>query len=198
MYDFYIPTNVALMLARYPRLWGLCGGWGIDVFLNRYTRQHKDIDIAISRNDQMEMRAYLEKRGYTCARVVAGRAVDWDRDEWLAAPINAIWCSHPYFTPGALEIHLDDVDEHYFHLQYDQTISLETKRAFLIKPGDMHLQAPELILLYKVFLSRSQDTRDFYRILPALDAQRRAWLYAAIACKRPYHEWLSALAQHSR
>ena len=37
----------------------MAGGWAIDLFLGRETRNHQDIDIAIFREDQFELRRHL-------------------------------------------------------------------------------------------------------------------------------------------
>ena len=41
------------------RPWFVAGGWAIDLFLGRETRNHQDIDIAIFREDQFELRRHL-------------------------------------------------------------------------------------------------------------------------------------------
>ena len=39
------------IFAEYDRPWAVCGGWGIDLFLNRVTRPHEDVDFAVLRKD---------------------------------------------------------------------------------------------------------------------------------------------------
>jgi lincosamide nucleotidyltransferase A/C/D/E len=40
------------------------GGWGVDALLERQTRPHKDLDIAIQEKDVPTLRQFLEARGY--------------------------------------------------------------------------------------------------------------------------------------
>lgn len=40
------------------------GGWGVDALLEKQTRVHEDLDIAIDHRDMPLTRALLEKRGY--------------------------------------------------------------------------------------------------------------------------------------
>jgi hypothetical protein len=42
------------VLSSLRRPWFVVGGWALDLFLGRETRSHKDIDIAIFREDQRE------------------------------------------------------------------------------------------------------------------------------------------------
>ena len=42
----------------------LDGGWGVDALLEKQTRPHKDLDIAIQEKDISKFREFLEARGY--------------------------------------------------------------------------------------------------------------------------------------
>jgi len=41
------------------------GGWGVDALLEKQTRPHQDLDIAIQQKDVSKLRNLLETRGYT-------------------------------------------------------------------------------------------------------------------------------------
>jgi len=41
--------------------WFIAGGWAIDLFLNRETRLHEDIEIGIYRKNQMQLYRFFEK-----------------------------------------------------------------------------------------------------------------------------------------
>lgn len=45
------------------RIW-IDGGWGVDALLERQTRPHKDLDIAIERKDVPKFRDILTAQGY--------------------------------------------------------------------------------------------------------------------------------------
>jgi lincosamide nucleotidyltransferase A/C/D/E len=40
------------------------GGWGVDALLGEQSRPHKDLDIAIQHGDVLNLREFLERRGY--------------------------------------------------------------------------------------------------------------------------------------
>ncbi|MBK7126671.1 MAG: hypothetical protein IPH65_12265 [Dehalococcoidia bacterium] len=50
-------ARVAALMSAYPFPWALCGGWAVDSWLGRVTREHADLDIAVFESDQ---RALLE------------------------------------------------------------------------------------------------------------------------------------------
>src|SRR6267378_1134309 len=45
------------------RIW-VDGGWSVDALLNKKTRPHKDLDIAVQWKDVPQLRNLLEARGY--------------------------------------------------------------------------------------------------------------------------------------
>ena len=46
------PREVAAFFAELDAPWWIAGGWAIDLFLGRQTREHEDIDVQILRRDQ--------------------------------------------------------------------------------------------------------------------------------------------------
>jgi lincosamide nucleotidyltransferase A/C/D/E len=55
------------LLGRGIQIW-IDGGWGVDALLERQSRPHKDLDIAINQKDVPKLRRLLEERGYKEAR----------------------------------------------------------------------------------------------------------------------------------
>jgi len=45
------------------KIW-IDGGWAVDALLEKETRQHSDLDIAIQRKDIIQFREYLQTQGY--------------------------------------------------------------------------------------------------------------------------------------
>lgn len=43
----------------FSRPWFVAGGWAIDLFLDRVTREHSDIEIAVLREDQLALQRHL-------------------------------------------------------------------------------------------------------------------------------------------
>ena len=61
---FTVPQRIAELLSDLPSLWAFCGGWAIDLFIGEVTREHEDVEIAISRTEQHRLRSYLDERGW--------------------------------------------------------------------------------------------------------------------------------------
>lgn len=189
--DFVEPRRIAALLAAYPRRWGIGGGWAIDLFLDRVTREHKDIDIAILRADQKPMYTYLEARGWSLEQAIAGELIPWMARDYIELPVHTIWCRNPRYTPDFLEILFNEAAGDTFLFRRDPAIRLPIAQAFIAAPGGLPILAPEVALLYKSnnpALPKNQA--DFAHALPALAPAARAWLAAALRRTNAHHPWL--------
>ncbi|UUZ94882.1 hypothetical protein LJK87_10420 [Paenibacillus sp. P25] len=87
------------------RSWAVAGGWAIDLFLGRATREHHDIEILIFRQDQVNLREYLQ--GWDFRKVVAGEVKPWSPGEWLELPIHETYAEK---SDQKIEILLNEFD----------------------------------------------------------------------------------------
>src|SRR5881296_1047429 len=88
---FEPPRRVADLMRNFDRPWFIAGGWALDLFLDRETRAHADIEIAIFRRDQETLWRHFS--GWDMEKIVPGggdpKRQAW-RGEWLAPPIHEI------------------------------------------------------------------------------------------------------------
>jgi hypothetical protein len=90
------------LLSDFRRPWMIAGGWAIDLFLRRVTREHQDVDVAILRADQREFRTYL--RGSEFDVIVGGRPEPWRAGEWLDPPSHEVHGHRSEGGPREIEI----------------------------------------------------------------------------------------------
>src|SRR2546426_8275085 len=85
------PRHVAAIMRGFERPWFVAGGWALDLFLDRETRAHEDIEIAIFRRDQEAIWRHLSD--WAMEKIVPGggdpKPQAW-RGERLAPPIHEI------------------------------------------------------------------------------------------------------------
>jgi|SRR5215469_1556092 len=185
---------MATLLTSLPITWGFCGGWSIDLFVNRITRSHKDVDVAILRKDQRLVFDFLRQRGWTLEQAVHGKLLPFQQDEFLRLPVHTIWCRNASSSPDFLEILLNESDGEQFLFRRERSIHCPLSEAFVNSPSGLPILAPELALLYKSNDLSSMDNRlDFHSALPLLDEQRRHWLTQALVRLSPEHAWLKDL-----
>ena len=197
--SFADPLSIAALLADFDRPWCFCGGWAIDLFLGEATRPHKDVDIALVRPDQLAAQAYLLERGWTLEKAVDGQLVPWAKGEFIALPVHTIWCRHATYKPDFLELLFDETDGGSFLFRRDRSITLPLERMVLQSAVSLPILAPEIVLLYKAkSFELIENSADFAAALPALDADRRAWLRAGLSKLHPEHPWLEKLRGEDR
>lgn len=194
MNDFTAPQKVARLLGDVRCSWGVAGGWALDLFLDRVTREHQDIEVAIFREDQLILREYLRSRDWSFEYVHNGKLFPWPIGESLVLPVHEIWCQIPNGPLRRLEVLLNERKADAFVFRRDSRISAPIDRTFIRSNSGIPVLAPEIVLLYKSKRSvEPKEQMDFSIMLDALDSQRRQWLFESIAVAHPEHAWLAAL-----
>ncbi len=173
--------------------WCVCGGWAIDLFINRLSRPHKDVDFAIWRRDQLALCAYLTGRGWTLKKAINGQRLPWTEGEFIELPVHTIHCRNPNAQPDFIEILFNEMNGHYFLFRRNQSIKQPLADAMVQLESGIRILAPEIVLLYKAKNFSDKERSDFEIALPFLDFERRAWLREALLTIHPGHEWLSQL-----
>jgi hypothetical protein len=204
--DFPSVSLIAEQLSGFDRPWMVAGGWAIDLYLGRATRPHKDVEIAIFRDDQLDLRTHLA--GWTfdyMTRVPERPRAAWAEGMWLSAPIHEIWAApaelgpveHPGAHPLALEILLNERSADAWLFRKEPTVQLPIPRAIVQTASGIPVLAPEAVLLYKSGwtsgICRDVDDADFAHTAPLLPPDARTWLHQAIARGNPNHRWLRQL-----
>lgn len=186
------PEKVGALLAELKCPWYICGGWALDLYLNRVTREHKDIDIAVARSDQWLVREYLRRRGWRLEKVSGGTLSPWLDGEWLELPIHGVWCRNEQHSPPFVEVLLNEIDADGFRFRRDQSIVLARHRMWFVSRSGLPALAPEVVLLYKS--SEPETNRgDFNLAVAHLSEDGRAWLRASLARLCGAHPWLTDL-----
>ena len=80
--------QVAGLMRGFPHPWYIAGGWAVDLYLGRETREHDDIDVVILRKDQFELQRYLTNWAFV--KVVDGQRLPWTDRERLDLPVHEV------------------------------------------------------------------------------------------------------------
>ena len=204
-------ARVAELMSSFPHDWALCGGWAVDAWLGRVTREHHDVDVAIFVEDQLELTELL--RGW---QVVA------HDDHWRGTnpifpgvPIveGEIWDGRAVELPGHIHARAEDGFEFEFNLNErdagewlfnrEPRIALPLTRCTFDCGWGFAAASPEVVLFYKALPPlwrdeprappRPHDEADFAALLPSLSPEQRGWIGESIAVIEPWHPWLSRL-----
>ncbi len=171
--------------------WAVAGGWALDVFLGRQTREHADLDLAIWRGDQHKLRAALIP-DWAPEVVDNGVLRRWNADEWLSLPIHEIHARAVTRAQPPLELLLNERDDTAWIYRRDTQVRRELDRTIMVRDTIPFL-SPEIVLLYKSKAPRLTDEADFRVASPALTPEQREWLRLAINRSDVDHPWLGDL-----
>jgi hypothetical protein len=170
--------------------WFVAGGWALDLYLERVTRPHADIEIAIFRRDQAALRAHLSD--WRWQKVVSGQLSAW-QGERLDSPLHELYCTNERAEPQQLEVLLNEAHDAEWVFRRKRAVTRPIAECYLTSAAGVNILAPEIVLLYKAKDPRAKDEQDFAAVLARLEAERRAWLRAALVTCYANHHWLNRL-----
>ena len=213
MADVKALLEVGRTMARLSAPWFVAGGWAIDCFLGRTTREHHDVDILVFRRDQSLLHSTLAE--FPLRRVIPhpegltnrGTEAEWSAGERLELPIHQI---NVYRTADEdlaradaaaanpehrwwFQIMLGETDGDDWIYRRNPAIRRPLAQIGFCPPGGLPHLAPELVLLFKSKQMLAHDRADFASAAPAMDSESRQWLRQALVLTAPDHEWLGTL-----
>jgi hypothetical protein len=171
--------------------WAVAGGWAIDLVLDRVTRSHHDVDVAIFREDQMALRDVLG--GWTFEAVVEGDRRPWPAGMWLDLPTHELYATPPNGMGSTFELLLNERDGDDWVYRRDPAVRRPIANALVARRAGLPVLAPEVVLLYKAKAPRPVDEEDFVAVLQALGAEPRAWFAEALDRCHSGHPWRKRL-----
>jgi len=194
---FWQPLTVqqtAELMAGLDVAWWIAGGWAIDLFLNRSTRNHNDTDVLILRKDQTHVARHFAKLDWEWWAVDRpGHLQPLEGDEIVAASIHDIWCRPDRRSPWALQLMLGESVGDRWIYRRDSHVTLPLSEVGLRTADGVPYLAPQVELLFKSQSPRPRDEADFSLAAPALQAPARQWLASAISRADTSHHWLTRL-----
>jgi hypothetical protein len=172
--------------------WGIAGGWAVDLFIGRESRPHADVDIAVLRADQSQLRSQVAGR---FEKVVERQLAEWSPTEVLELPVHEV---HVRWPDGyQLEFLLNEQDRQSGEWVFRRDARIRRPLAAAFMQGRVPYLAPEIVLLYKAKAPSTKDDADFRGMLSHLQSDQRSWLRHALDVTAPGHRWASILSQEA-
>lgn len=180
------------VMSGYGGAWGVAGGWAIDLFLDRQTRPHDDLDVAVLRHDQENLRRHLGAA--RVEKVGAHGLSEWTLSERLEPPIHEIHVQYP--DSFHLEFLLNECNRktNEWLFRRDVRVRRSMSAAFGSNHGIPYL-SPEIVLLYKSKAPEAKDDADLAAILEHLSSDQREWLHHALTMTTPGHHWTDVISR---
>ena len=173
--------------------WWIAGGWAIDLFLDRETRPHEDLDVGVLRRDVGEVlssipdwEAFEAKDG-----ALTRLAHTTPRSE-----VNSLWCRRLGTQAWKLELMLDESEGDFWVYRRDPRVRRNLQSLVYHSSKGIPYLAPEVQLLYKAKHARPRDELDFKSVVPHLSGEARSWLHQSLVRTLPLHSWTYMLECH--
>lgn len=181
--------QVTSFMAGFNKTWFIAGGWAIDLFIGKETREHKDLEIALFRKDQLNLKAYLED--WEFMKVIKGEFHTWE-NEFLDLPIHEIHATNK-LNGDKIEVLLNETEDNDWKFRRDLRIAYPLNSVWSYSETGIPYLNPEIALLYKARNAREKDQKDFMTIKDYLDNEKKQWLRYALELHEPEHKWLKFL-----
>jgi Aminoglycoside-2''-adenylyltransferase len=184
------PREAALILTECPVPWYVAGGWAIDLSLGRETREHEDLEIAISRVDFAAYRAFIvgldrfdlyDAGSGRVSRLADGQEPNQENHQiWMYERDAHVWRMDTFLEPR---------DARTWVSRRDPRIQVPMADAVRRTAEGIRYLAPALVLFMKAKHARDKDDLDLTVTLPTLDQTERRWLADSIDLVHPSHRW---------
>ncbi|MFZ5353142.1 MAG: hypothetical protein ACOZCL_10530 [Bacillota bacterium] len=195
--------------------YAFCGGYAIELFLDREIRAHGDIDISVYWNDRDKIILYMKSLGWDiyemCGNGVVHKINDINNQLRIKRNIfcKKSDCELVKLSPCSqedmyylefdhsgqtrlnfLEFLFNDRTKIDFLYARNKSLTRSLSRAVLTRIGIPYL-APELVLLYKsTDIERDGYQLDYDEVICAMDSEQKQWLLNALITMYPTgHPW---------
>ena len=187
------PHDAAEWFANVSVPWWIAGGWAIDLFLDRETRAHKDLDVGVLRRDVGAVLGSIQGWEVFEAK---DRALTRLSHTTPRSDVNSLWCRKLGTQRWKVELMLDEAEGDLWIYRRHPGVRRTLEGLVYQSSDSIPYLAPEVQLLYKAKQARPQDELDFEAVVPNLSAEARNWLYQSLVHTLPSHPWRHKLERH--
>ncbi len=194
--------------------WAFCGGYAIDLFLNKETRKHGDIDICVFENDRNRITEYMLANGWLVYQFLgqgklrvlsAGDRSEFGRNLMCLKDgcklVKFYPCAekdvvlHEFFHTGIehldyIEFLFNQVQKDHFIVKQEAGLTRELHKTILYNQ-ELPFLAPELALLYKASNADLPEYQHDYELaISHLDDEQLSWFRNGLEILYPQaHPW---------
>jgi hypothetical protein len=184
------PADAARWLQGASVDWWFAGGWAIDLWLGRQTREHSDLEIGCFRSDLPSFAGVFSGWDVCIARNKQLQPHDL-RDAPPDPPFS-LWLKQPGSALWSFEILAEERLGERWLYRRDPRVERRADQLTIRRKGH-RIVVPEVQLLYKAKDPRPKDAADFAAVAPTLAAGAKSWLRHALSVAHPNHPWIDAL-----
>jgi len=180
-------TQVATFLGSAAARWWLSGGWAVDRWIGRQTRDHGDIDVSVARPDWQTL-IHALPRHLTAYAAMSGRIRPL-ADHADDPALHNLWVTDG--KAWVLQVNLESGDEDGWRYRRDERVRRGWPDAVHLIDG-VPTGSLATQLLWKSAHPLPKDDHDLAVGLPRLSNAEHDWLAGTVALAHPDSPWLGA------
>src|SRR5215212_931254 len=97
-YEEFDAPRLLEVMPDFNAPWWVAGGWALDLWMERESRPHHDVDIAILRDDQQKLYRSL-RRWELYYATLDHKLLPLSPERWLRPPIHGVWARRAHDAP---------------------------------------------------------------------------------------------------
>jgi Aminoglycoside-2''-adenylyltransferase len=189
-WDPWRPADIARLLAGVTVPWYVAGGWAIDLFLGRQTREHGDLEIAVPAPEFAAIRAALADYEFD----VVGSGQRWPLDSPAFRVMHQTWVREPGTGVYRADVFREPERDGSWVCRRDESIRLPYERLIRRTGDGIPYLVPEVGLLFKAKrASEPKNQADFGATAGLLSDDAVGWLSWALRRVHPGHAWIGVV-----
>jgi len=178
----------------FSKPWYFAAGWAIDLYLNKNTRNHDDVELAIYREDQQEIHELLGKH-WRMEVIKDRKQYLWQKDDYIGLPHHQIHVKNPQTKIILFDIFLLDNDKSNWIFRRNKKITMDIEKIYRLNSENLPYLTPEINLLFKAKEMREKDIHDFNQTLGYLGNEEKSWLLDALRIEYPGSAWIKQIEE---
>lgn len=174
-----------------PIRWATAGGWALDLFLGRVTRDHEDLEIAVLNDDVPAVLDAFAGADWRWNVPTDGLLHPLDSPAYTQTHQTWLWSQNA--NAFVLDVFREKHDGDTWIFRRDPTITMTWSDVADTSASGTPYLIPQVVLLFKAKHARPKDLADLTTVLPSLNAAQRGWLRASIEQVHPRHDWITRI-----
>ena len=190
-WDAWSPMQLAQKLNGVDAHWYVVGGWALDLWLGKQSREHEDLEFATSPKYVPKLASHLSELTFFEAK--AGQLTACDVNQAFNNDVWQFWGADLSVGRWRVDMMMERGSPEFW--EYKRSPSLRQPRDNAIRTNSHGIRylAPANVLLFKAKHCRAKDEHDFEAALPHLTARDRSTLRRWLGLCHADHHWLRYL-----
>ncbi len=187
------PQDLASRLGHDDPSWYVVGGWALDLWHGRLTREHEDLEFAVLPGQVGRCRDLLSDLEFFAAR--DGNLTHHPAKTALATDLWQLWGADMTAGFWRVDMMIERGTPDFWIYKREPAIRVPRTAAIRRNSTGIAYLAPAIVLLFKAKHRREKDDLDFRTALPRLDDGERADLTGWLEAMHPGHGWIASLRE---